>query len=560
MTNHYNLVLQGDEKDNTLNAHEQSNGGGFDYYTIVHGNGGNDRLSVDYYLYLRYKKGVELYGDDGNDRISDTENSLFMGNTNDTLSGGTGDDVIASRAGKDVIDGGDGSDTLQTGGDFSRLTVTGVEHLYATGQLQITGSDLAMFASVEFNRGASVALNDATTLHADNFIGNVYLIGSAENDILDLSGSTANLTITGGNGDDSLLSGSGRAELNGGSGDDDIIGGTGNDRLNGGNGDDTVIGGDGNDLIIAEIGNDWVKGGDGNDKISGETIYDNSNYPIRSTGDKMFDGGAGDDLFENVHNLTDFDVTLIGGKGEDTLEFHGDASNLNVSGIETLVFTDKVSRPHFDLSQPLKASGEFLESFRHVVDGSYDPSVTTPMIQLTSADDFHWRDAQSKLSGEISGTTHADAIDMSNAAKYWTISGGNGDDVLTAGIGAEFYAGDGDDKVVGGSGGDNVFAGRGDDVINGRGGKDVLEGDQGSDTFVFQSNSGEDYIYNFGLSGADKDKIDLSAVKSVGGYADLIEHHVHEKFNGLFLEFSDKDRLWLDGFSKEMLDSSMFVF
>jgi hypothetical protein len=40
----------------------------------------------------------------------------------------------------------------------------------------------------------------------------------------------------------------------------------------------------------------------------------------------------------------------------------------------------------------------------------------------------------------------------------------------------------------------------------------------------------------------------------------LIAHHVDEKFGGLYIEFGDKDRVWLDGFSKEMLVSSMFIF
>ncbi|MEO1335901.1 MAG: alkaline phosphatase, partial [Myxococcota bacterium] len=58
---------------------------------------------------------------------------------------------------------------------------------------------------------------------------------------------THDITIDGGDGNDTLT---------GGGGSDTIIGGQGNDRIRGAGGDDNITGG---------IGNDTITGGDGND-------------------------------------------------------------------------------------------------------------------------------------------------------------------------------------------------------------------------------------------------------------------------------------------------------
>jgi Ca2+-binding RTX toxin-like protein len=430
----------------------------------------------------------------------------------------------------------------------------------ALGTLRVRALDVDAFESITIGYHSSLHFTEATTFDGHNLVGSHFkLAGSDENDRLDLSATAARVEIDGGDGNDQLLAGSGNASIAGGNGDDEITGGIGKDNLNGSSGNDTVDGGGGNDLIIAEIGNDWVNGGDGNDKISGTVIYDHTNHPIKTSGDKMFDGGAGNDLFENLDGLGDFRATLVGGQGNDTLQFHGDASNLSVEGIETLELTLKIDRNDFEEHLPIKASGEFLESLEHISSDRRVGSVAA-QIELTSSE-FHWRDQHSSLFGDIYGTSHADEIDMSKARKYWTITSGNGDDVLTAGsAGAEFYAGNGDDKIVGGKGGDEINDGAGNDIIDGRGGKDTFYEQDGANTFIFEAGSGTDYLYGFDTAGNGKDKIDLAAVKSISSYSDLIAHHVDEKFGGLYIEFSDKDRVWLDGFSKEMLDSSMFIF
>lgn len=74
-----------------------------------------------------------------------------------------------------------------------------------------------------------------------------------------------------------------------------------------------------------------------------------------------------------------------------------------------------------------------------------------------------------------------------------TIAGGDGDDRLSGGLGAEtFRGGDGNDQVFGGKGADTAYLGAGDDSFrwdNGDG-SDVIEGQDGSDTMVFNGAPG----------------------------------------------------------------------
>ena len=104
-------------------------------------------------------------------------------------------------------------------------------------------------------------------------------------------GTTENLVLHAGGGDDVITAGNGLASL---------ISLT----LDGGDGNDTITGGDGNDLIIGGNGNDIVRGGRGND---------------------VAQLGSGDDTF--IWNPGDGSDTVEGGSGTDTMLFNG--ANVN---------------------------------------------------------------------------------------------------------------------------------------------------------------------------------------------------------------------------------------
>jgi Ca2+-binding RTX toxin-like protein len=141
-------------------------------------------------------------------------------------------------------------------------------------------------------------------------------------------------TVSGGDGNDAIVTGWGDDVIDGGdghdhiftnSGDDVLIGGDGGDRLEGGNGNDTLEGNDGSDTLYGGQGNDLLVGGDENDRLeggNGEDTLDGGDGDDHLTGGWHSDlviGGNGSDLIMaqwGSHGLSDGD-TVIGGLDDD---------------------------------------------------------------------------------------------------------------------------------------------------------------------------------------------------------------------------------------------------
>ncbi|HLO34701.1 MAG TPA: hypothetical protein VK194_01400 [Candidatus Deferrimicrobium sp.] len=92
-------------------------------------------------------------------------------------------------------------------------------------------------------------------------------------------------------------------------------------------------------------------------------------------------------------------------------------------------------------------------------------------------------------------------IDQANGVftttKTTRIDGGNGDDTLIGGSGAELLLGGrGDDVIDGNGGADTAFLGKGDDtfVWDPGDGSDVVEGQSGTDTMVFNGSGGDEIM------------------------------------------------------------------
>lgn len=169
--------------------------------------------------------------------------------------------------------------------------------------------------------------------------GQIIVFGQAGNDQLNAAASSRAVELRGGQGNDTLIGGTGSDTVYGDEGDDVLSGGTsadslyggvGNDNLSGNDGDDLLVGEDGHDTLVGSNGSDILMGRTGNDSLVGGAAYD---ILLGDEGDDFLDGGDdGDWLFGG----SGFDI-LLGGNGDDRLRGDGDR-NLLIGGAGRDVF------------------------------------------------------------------------------------------------------------------------------------------------------------------------------------------------------------------------------
>jgi Ca2+-binding RTX toxin-like protein len=135
-----------------------------------------------------------------------------------------------------------------------------------------------------------VRINGHRTAFAIGDVKTIYIYGYGGNDDISIYEAygvvNARSKVFGGDGNDTIFTGSARDTVYGENGDDTVNTWLGNDIAMGGAGDDSVMAGAGNDTASGDDGTDWVNGGDGNDVVSGGN--DNSKDHI--------EGGAGTDV------------------------------------------------------------------------------------------------------------------------------------------------------------------------------------------------------------------------------------------------------------------------
>ena len=254
---------------------------------------------------------VTLEGAAGHDRLTGgTANDMLLGGTDDdTLFGGEGADTLLGDAGDDSLSGGAGSDEFVGGAGAN--TIDGGD-----------GIDRVTYAAS--TTAVRVVLGDATTggdIEGDRLFSIEQLRGSVFDDTISYGGLSANVTVAGGEGADSLV---------GSLGADSLAGDAGADTILGGGGLDTLWGGDGDDLLVGRSGGDNLVGGSGADTVSYADATTGAAATLDSAGNV---GAASGDTLTGIEALlgSAHADTLAGRAGDDSLA-GGDGNDLLLGG------------------------------------------------------------------------------------------------------------------------------------------------------------------------------------------------------------------------------------
>jgi Ca2+-binding RTX toxin-like protein len=445
-----------------------------------------------------------------------------------TITGNTGDEVV-------ILD--------YLGGTFAMGTATsaGIVIDLAGGTadaVKIRGSkavDAYVFGSTGIAINAD-ANKDVTVANTEVFVASL----SDGNDTFSAAGNAAtgnaafaaDVTVYGGDGNDTLRGGAGDDILNGGNGNDIFTMGAaadGADTFNGGAGSDTVdystrsaaltitmddMADDGESTEADDVAsdNEVVKGGSAADSITGTT---GAQTLFGGGGDDTLDGGAGNDILNGDAGNDTFDEgtasngsdVFNGGLGTDTVDYSGRTNDVTVT-IDTTA-TD---------GESLEAD-KVVTDVENVLTGDGDDNITgstqdNVLDGGAGGDTINGGDGNDTLVGgddddTLNGGNGNDTFDEGSASNGAdTMNGGAGVDTIsytartndvtvvmdnTAASGEALetdtvntdvencIGGDGDDDITGNASDNQLEGGAGTDTIDGGAGEDVIDGGAGSD-------------------------------------------------------------------------------
>jgi Ca2+-binding RTX toxin-like protein len=442
-----------------------------------------------------------LIGGDGNDTVIGGRGNdvAFLGNGNDTFiwNPGDGSDIVEGQAGTDtlVFNGANVNENIDISANGQRvrlfrdvgnvtMDLNGIEHIQLNtlgGSDNINVQDLSGtgVTQVAIDLGAVPGKTGGDgapdTVTVNGTAGDDHISVSSSGGGIAVRGLAAEVTIANADAGDSLV-------VNGGAGNDiidasglragqisnlTINGGDGNDTITGSAGNDTVIGGRGNDVANLGAGNDtfvWNPG-DGSDTVEGQAGIDTLQFNGASVNENIdisANGGRAK-LFRDVGNVT-MDLNSV--------------EHINVAalgGADTITVNDLAGTGVSQVALDLGSAA--------------DPNTPdTVVINATNGDDvINVADNNGVVT--ISGLAETVTISDFNANDRIVINGLGGNDVISAtGLGSAMQlvanGGDGDDVLLGGNGIETLNGEAGDDILIGGGAQNVLNGGPGNNVVI----------------------------------------------------------------------------
>jgi Ca2+-binding RTX toxin-like protein len=438
---------------------------------------------------------VHIFGGDGNDKITGGSGAdlLFGQAGDDVIKGGGGNDLLFGGAGNDTLDGGSGDNQLfgEAGNDLMIWNPGGGTNLFEGGD----GNDTALINGSNASETFTITANGTRVRFDETGPAPFSLdIGTTENLVLHAGGGDD--VITAGNGLGSLISltldgGAGNDTITGGDGNDLLIGGSGNDIVNGGRGNDVAQLGSGDDTFIWNPGDgsDTVEGGSGNDKLLFNGANINENINITANGGRVRFTRDVANITMDLNSIEQIEFDARGGADNITV---GDLTGTGVKQILVDLGAVPGGTQGDGAADTVTINGT--GGNQHIQVTAVGTTVTVTglpeVVTIANAEAANDRLVIQALGGN-------DVIDASALAAVigLTIDGGAGNDTITGSQGADtLIGGDGNDKVTGGRGNDVALLGAGDDIFtwNPGDGSDTVEGGTGTDTLVFNgSNAAE---------------------------------------------------------------------
>jgi Ca2+-binding RTX toxin-like protein len=467
------------------------------------------------------------------DFVAGTISNLQSGFDGDgKLAGGTGDDVLDGSSGSGAMAGGKGNDTYIVG-DASTVISEGAG----------AGTDTVILEGDPAGTGGYVLganLENLDLSHINSVVP-VYA-----------SGNNLNNAITGSQGSDVLVAGTGNDTLDGG--DDGsvntLVGGKGNDTYIVWGTGDTVVeqAAEGTDLVQSHM--NYVLTGnvenltllsdalalEGTGNALNNVITGNDHGDILSglAGNDTLNGGAGEDLLIGGDGVD----KLVGNAGDDVLVGGGgakaDADTMTGGTGDDTYFVDNKS------DKVVEAADGVGPDAKHK-DASYEGGSDTVNSTITTTLAANVENLN--LGVGYSSSTLDHTTGTSDPSYQLALNGtGNAlDNVIHGNAGVN--------TLNGAAGKDELHGGDGNDILIGGLGNDTLYGDDGSDTFKFDAaltatkvvkgvsttTENVDTIADFSGDGGDGDVLQLSSAIFKG----LATITASETVNGKTVKFKE---------------------